>query len=63
MQSYYCVLFSFLKFNTFEFVRGTGTAIVPIKLQEGQKMDSKVLRHVTGAGPVYVRMLKDSIEV
>ena len=63
MQSYYCVLFSFLKFNRFEFVRGTGNALVAIKLQEGQKMDSKVLRHVTGAGPVYVRMLRDLTEV
>ena len=44
-------------------MRGTGTAIVPIKLQEGQKMDSKVLRHVTGSGPVYVRMLRDLTEV
>ena len=40
-------------------MRSAGAAIVPIKLQEGQKMDSKILRHVTGSGPVYIRMLKD----
>ena len=36
-----------------------GTAIAPIKLQKGQEIDSKVLRHVTGSGPVYIRALEE----
>ena len=36
-----------------------GTSIVPITLQKGQDLDSKVLRHVTGSGPVYLRALRN----
>ena len=40
-------------------MKSVGATIVPIKLQEGKKVDSKVLRHVTGSGTVYVRALKE----
>lgn len=32
---------------------------MPIHLPEGQKLDSKVLRHISGASPVYIRALKE----
>ena len=43
----------------FEFVRSVGTSIVPITLHQGQDLDSKVLQHVTGSGPVYIRALRN----
>ena len=46
-------------FYRFEFVKAAGTSIVPINLPSGQQLDGKMLKHITGAGPVYLRALKD----
>ena len=43
----------------FEFVKSAGTYLVPINLPFGQEMDGKMLKHITGAGPVYLRPLQD----
>ena len=48
-------------FFRFEFVRSIGTAIASIKLQEGQQLSAKVLRHISGTSPIYVRALDDVV--
>lgn len=45
----------------FEFVRSIGSEIVPIKLQEGQELTGKVLKHISGTGPIYIRASKELI--
>ena len=42
----------------FEFVRSVGTDILPISLPNGQEISGKVIKHVTGNGPIYLRALK-----
>ena len=46
-------------FARFEFVRGIGTDILPIRLQQNQDLTGKVLKHITANGPIYVRTLVD----
>ena len=53
------ILMQNILFCRFEFVRSIGASIVPIKLQEGQQLNGKVLRHVAGTSPIYVRALED----
>ena len=42
----------------FDFVRSVGTQILPIRLQDGQELTAKVLKHITGTSPIYVRTHK-----
>ena len=44
---------------SFEFVRAIGTELLPITLQPNQELGGKVLKHVMGNGPIYVRALAD----
>ena len=44
-------------FARFEFVRGID--ILPIRLQQNQDLTGKVLKHITGNGPIYVKTLVD----
>jgi hypothetical protein len=46
-------------FFSFEFVRSVGTDALSITLQEGQEISGRVIKHITGNGPIYVRALKD----
>ena len=46
-------------FAWFEFVGGIGTDILAIRLQQNQDLTGKVLKHITGNGPIYVRTLVD----
>ena len=32
--------------------------ILPIRLQDGQELTAKVLKHITGTSPIYVRTHK-----
>ena len=43
----------------FEYVKASGTCIVPINLPNGQELDGKLLKHITGTGPVYLRALEE----
>ena len=36
-----------------------GSSILPIKLQEGQELNAKALKHVTGTSPIYIRTLEE----
>ena len=45
--------------NRFEFVKAAGTCIVPINLPCGQQLDGKMLKHIMGTGPVYLRALEE----
>ena len=42
----------------FDFGRSVGTQILPIRLQDGQELTTKVLKHITGTSPIYVRTHK-----
>ena len=42
----------------FDFVRSVGTAILPISLPNGQEISGRVIKHITGNGPIYLRALK-----
>ena len=42
----------------FDFVRSVSTQILPIRLQDGQELTAKVLKHITGTSPIYVRTHK-----
>ena len=44
---------------SFEFVKASGSEIVPVNLTQSQKINGKVLKHITASGPVYVRCLYD----
>jgi hypothetical protein len=51
------------QFNfSFEFVKATGTEILPVNLPNNQKISGRVLKHLSATGPVYVRAYLD-IEV
>ena len=50
--------FILCKFS-FQFVKSIGSSILPIKLQERQEQNVKVLKHVTGLSPIYVRTLEE----
>ena len=41
--------------SSFDFVRSVGSQILPIRLQDGQELNAKVLKHITGTSPIYVR--------
>lgn len=51
----------FLLFGSFDFVKSVGVEIFAIRLQGGQEATAKVLKHVAGNGPIYIRA-RQSIE-
>lgn len=53
------VIFSFILIFRFEFVKSIGSNILPIKLQAGQELNARVLKHITGTSPIYVRALEE----
>lgn len=40
-------------------MKSIGAKILPIKLQEGQELNAKVLKHISGTSPIYVRVLEE----
>lgn len=46
-------------FSSFEFVRAVGVNIMPIRLQTGQKITAKVIKHISGTAPIYIRALQE----
>ncbi len=40
---------------SFEFVKTSGTEIIPVNLPEGQEITGKILKHISSTGPVYIR--------
>ena len=44
-------------FYRFEFVKSVGSSITQLKLPQGQEANAKVIRHTSGAGPIYIRSL------
>ncbi|XP_028402076.1 uncharacterized protein LOC114525067 [Dendronephthya gigantea] len=45
--------------KSFEFVKSSGTTVIPVNLPSEQRMTGKVLKHVAGNGPVYIRSCTD----
>jgi hypothetical protein len=45
--------------HRFEFVKSSGTNIVPMHLPPGQERSARVIKHVSGQGPIYLRALED----
>ncbi|CAB4041220.1 Hypothetical predicted protein, partial [Paramuricea clavata] len=43
----------------FEFVRSVGTDALSITIQQGQELSGRVIKHITGNGPIYIRALED----
>ncbi|XP_028413665.1 uncharacterized protein LOC114536521 [Dendronephthya gigantea] len=43
----------------FEFVKSVGNKITTVKLAEGQEANARIIRHIAGNGPVYIRHLFD----
>ena len=43
----------------FEFVKSAGTKLTSINLPPGQRLSARILKHVSGNGPVYVRALEE----
>ena len=52
------VTFCFTLLFRFESVKSIGSNILPIKLQAGQELNVRVLKHITGISPIYVRALE-----
>ena len=42
----------------FEFVKSSGSHIVPVQVPRGQERNARVIRHISGQGPLYVRALE-----
>lgn len=53
------VTFCFILLFRFEFVKSIGSNILPIKLQVGQELNARVLKHIIGTSPIYVRALEE----
>ena len=45
-------------FGRFEFVKAAGTSIVPVNLLSGQQLNGKILKHIAGTGPVFLRVME-----
>ncbi|PFX15498.1 hypothetical protein AWC38_SpisGene20279 [Stylophora pistillata] len=43
----------------FAYVRAVGVNIMPIRLQTGQKITAKVIKHISGTAPIYIRALQE----
>jgi hypothetical protein len=54
-----CILKCCFIIYRFEFVKAAGTCIVPINPPWGQELDGKMLKHIAGAGPVYLRAMEE----
>ena len=42
----------------FEFVKSSGSHIVPVQVPRGQERNARVIRHISGQGPLYIRALE-----
>ena len=42
---------------SFEFVKSVGNTISKVKLPEGQEANARIIRHISGTGPIYIRSL------
>ena len=40
-------------------MKSIGSNILPIKLQEGQELNAKVVKHISGTSPIYVGVLEE----
>ena len=45
--------------NRFEFVKSSGCNIVAMHLPHGSERTARVIKHVGGQGPIYLRALED----
>ena len=45
-------------FPRFEFVKSSGSNIVPIQVRRGQERNARVIKHISGQGPVYIRAME-----
>ena len=53
------VTFCFILLFRFEFLKSIGSNILPIKLQADQELSARVLKHIIGTSPIYVRALEE----
>lgn len=42
----------------FEFVKSSGSHIVPVQVPRGQERNARVIRHISGQGPLNIRALE-----
>lgn len=49
---------SLFSFPRFEFVKSSGSNIVPIQVKQGQERNARVIKHISGQGPVYIRAME-----
>ena len=42
----------------FEFVKSSGSHIVPVQVPRGQERNARVIRHISGQGPLYIGALE-----
>ena len=48
-----------LSIFSFEFIKSVGNKITSVKLAEGQETNARVVRHISGSGPVYICCISD----
>lgn len=53
----FCMQWLF-SFPRFEFVKSSGSSIVPIQVTRGQERNARVIKHISGQGPVYIRAME-----
>ena len=58
LSEYFIIFVYTYIYLRFEFIRAVGTEIMPIMIQRGQELTGKVLKHITGNGPIYIRARK-----
>ena len=42
----------------FEFVKSSGCNIVPVQVPKGQEKNARVMKHISGQGPLYIRAME-----
>lgn len=43
---------------SFEFVKSSGCNIVPVQVPRGQEKNARVMKHISGQGPLYIRAIE-----
>ena len=49
---------SVIRVFSFEFLKSSGCNIVPVQVPRGQEKNARVMKHISGQGPLYIRAME-----